>query len=52
MYIFKFSSIMFGIRFKLYWQLVAVVKGSTTMQSDKKRRNIAEINPKSKEKFA
>ena len=34
------------------WQLVAVVVGLKTMQSGKKRRQIAKINPKSKKKFA
>ena len=34
------------------WQLVAVLMGQKTMQSGKKRRKIAKINPKSKEKFA
>ena len=34
------------------WQLVAVVMGLKTMQSGKKRRKIAKINPKSKEKIA
>ena len=34
------------------WQLVSVVIGLKTMQSGKKERKIAKINPKSKEKFA